>query len=268
MGNGFADINGARIYYEVDGAGFPFVMVHAGIAHSGMWDDQFREFAKDYRVIRYDMRGYGQSAPVDGEYALRRDLYGLLKFLGVEKAHVMGCSMGGGGAMDFALDYPEMVASLILVGASPRGFEYDVQPPPQWDELVKAFREGDLDRAAELDIQVWFDGRGRTPDQVDAVARNKIYEMDKIALQFEKLELGKPIPLDNPPAAKRLSEIKVPVLVIVGDLDQEDIIAAADFMVENLPDARKVVMAGTAHVPNMERPDEFNRYVRDFLKRS
>jgi pimeloyl-ACP methyl ester carboxylesterase len=114
-------------------------------------------------------------------------------------------------------------------------------------------------------MQIWVDGRGRTPDQVDAVVRNKMFEMDKIALEFEKLELGKPIPLDNPPTAKRLSEIKAPALVIVGDLDQEDIVAAADFMVENLPDARKVVMAGTAHVPNMERPDEFNRHVRDFL---
>lgn len=265
MESGFAELNNAKIYYEVDGAGFPFVMVHAGIAHNAMWDDQFREFAKDYRVIRYDMRGYGKSEPVDGEFSLRDDLYRLLKFLDVEKAHVMGCSMGGGAALEFTIEHPEMVASLILVGSGPGGFEFDEPPPPQWDDIVAAFKAGDIDRAAELDMQIWVDGRERTTAPVDPAVRQKILEMDKIAITFERMELGKHVSFD-PPAAKRIAEVKVPLLIIVGDLDAEYMMAAANFMIENVPTARKVVMGGTAHIPNMERPDEFNGYVREFLK--
>lgn len=92
--SGFAPINGANLYYEVAGQGHPLLLVHAGVADSSMWDDQFGVFAEQYRTIRYDMRGYGKSEPVAGEYANRDDLYALLKFLSVERTHLIGCSMG------------------------------------------------------------------------------------------------------------------------------------------------------------------------------
>src|SRR6185503_10402294 len=95
MSSGFADINGAKIYYELEGAGLPLVMIHGLFADHRMWDGQFAEFAKTYTVIRYDRRGYGKTAPVDGEFSGHEDLYALLKFLKVEKACVMGCSTGG-----------------------------------------------------------------------------------------------------------------------------------------------------------------------------
>lgn len=72
MPSGFADIHGAKIYYEVEGAGHPLVMIHAGIANNQMWDDQFHEFARDYRVVRYDMRGYGQTAPVEASFTVTK----------------------------------------------------------------------------------------------------------------------------------------------------------------------------------------------------
>lgn len=263
MSGGFADINGAKIYYEFEGAGQALVMIHAGIADNRMWDDQFTEFAKDYKVIRYDMRGYGQTAPVDGEYSGHEDLYALLKYLNVEKTCVMGCSKGGGVAMNFTLEHPEMVNGLIMVCSGPGGFEFDSPPPPEWEELGAAWKSGDLEKTAAMETHIWVDGMTRTPDQVDAAVRDKVTAMNMIALKNEKLGLGKELELD-PPAAKRLREIQVPTLLIVGQYDTPYLIAAGDFMADNIAGAQKVVLA-TAHIPSMERPEEFNLLVRTFL---
>lgn len=262
---GFADINGAKIYYETAGTGRNLVMLHAGIADNRMWDDQFSAFGQDYRVIRYDQRNYGQSAPVqNAEFRRLDDLTALLDFLKVDSAIMMGCSMGGGLAIDFTLQNPARVEALILVGSGPDGFEFDEPPPPYWDELVAAFKDGDIEHTAELEARLWFDGTGRTPEQVDASIRQKMIEMNTIALNNEKAGTGKELASESK-ASTRLSEIRVPTLVIVGDRDTAYLLAAADYMAANIASAQKVVMPNTAHVPSMEYPTEFNRIVRDFL---
>ncbi|MEZ4670315.1 MAG: alpha/beta hydrolase [Anaerolineae bacterium] len=261
---GFAEINGAKLYYEVAGSGHPLVMVHAGIADNRMWDDQFNAFADQYRVIRFDQRGYGQSPPVDGEFSRHQDLYELLKFLNVDRAYLMGCSLGGGVSLNFALEYPDMAAALILVGSGPGGFDVKKDPPKQWDDIVKSFEANDLERTAELEVQVWVDGASRTPEQVDAALRAKVFDMNLIALKYEKLECGKELSLE-PAAAVRLGDLRIPVLLVVGDLDTPYIQAANDFMLENLHFGQKVVMTGTAHVPNMEYPQVFNQHLSTFL---
>jgi 3-oxoadipate enol-lactonase len=263
MSGGFADINGAKMYYEMEGTGHPLVMIHAGIADNRMWDDQFMAFAQHYKVIRYDMRGYGKTAPVEGEYSGHDDLHALLKYLNVEKAYLMGCSKGGGVALNFTLQHPEMSAALIMVCSGPGGFEFDEKPPPQWDELVAAWKSGDLEKTAEIETHIWVDGLTRTPDQVDSKVRDKVTEMNMIALKNEKLGLGKEKELD-PPAAKRLSEIHVPTLVIIGEYDTPYLHAAGNFMAETVAGAQKVVMP-TAHVPSMERPHELSQHVKQFL---
>jgi pimeloyl-ACP methyl ester carboxylesterase len=262
--SGLADINGAKMYYEVAGSGHPLIMVHAGIAHSGMWDDQFAFFAEHYQVIRFDMRGFGQTVPVEGEFSNREDLHALLKHLRVERAYLMGCSKGGGVCMDFALEHPEMATALIMVGSGPGGFEFETEPPKQRDEIIKTFEAGDLERTSELETQVWVDGQGRTPDQVNPAVRRKVFEMNLMALKYEKMGLGKEKPLD-PPAVQRIQELKLPTLIVYGDLDTPYIVAAADFMARHIAGAKKALMPGTAHVPNMERPAEFNQQVLAFL---
>src|SRR5690606_6601331 len=122
MSTGFADINGARLYYEVAGEGPALVLLHAGICDSRMWDDQFAAFAKHYRTVRYDLRGYGQSNPVAGRFAHYEDLRALLDHLGIERAYLIGVSFGGMIAIDFTLTYPQRVAGLILVGTGVDGY--------------------------------------------------------------------------------------------------------------------------------------------------
>ncbi len=262
---GVADVNGAQVYYEIAGEGEPLVLVHAGIADGRMWDGQVGAFARRYRVIRYDMRGFGKTAMVEGPYSHHEDLRGLLDALGVGRAVLVGCSMGGGAVLDFALRHPERVGALVLVGSAVGGFEGDFEPPEQWDELVAADEAGDLGRVSELEVRIWVDGPRRRPESVDASVRDLVREMNLIALQNEASGLGEELPPD-PPAVDRLTEIVAPALILVGDSDQPMTLAAADLLARELPNAREAVMTGTAHLPNMERPEEFNRILLDYLE--
>jgi pimeloyl-ACP methyl ester carboxylesterase len=118
---GSADLNDTRIYYEVIGDGQPLVLLHTGLTTSQMWDAQWETFAEHFRVIRYDFRGFGWSRMPPGPFSPREDLYQLLRFLGIERASLVGASMDGQVAIDFTLEHPEMVAALIPVGAGVSG---------------------------------------------------------------------------------------------------------------------------------------------------
>lgn len=265
--SGFASIDHAKIFYETAGKGIPLVMIHAGVADSRQWENEFSKFAQSYQVIRYDMRGYGKSEPVDGEFSHMSDLVSLLDTLGIyDPIILMGCSMGGGIAMDFALTYPSRVKALIMVGSGPSGLELDVPAPTKFAEAEKAFEAGDLDLVAEIETQIWFDGTDRTPEQVNPEMRKLLWEMNRIALGYEVKQLGKRLPNTQMPAFDRLGDLDIPVLVIVGSHDTPYILAAADYMTEKIPSVRKVIIEDAAHLPNMDQPDEFQGIVRDFLE--
>ena len=264
---GFVTIDQARLYYETAGQGLPLVMIHAGVADSRQWNNEFAFFARNYQVVRYDMRGYGKSEPVDGDFSHLEDLAAVLNTLGLaEPVVLMGCSMGGGLAMDFALTHPSRVRALIMVGSGPSGLELDVPRPAQFADVEKAFEAGDLDRVAELEMQIWFDGIGRTPEQVNPAMRKLAYEMNRQALSHEVKGLGKRLPNTQAPAFDRLGDLKIPVLVIVGAHDTPYILAAADYMIEKIPSARKVTIQDAAHLANMDQPDEFQAAVANFMK--
>lgn len=122
---GMADVNGTQLYYEMAGSGRPLVLIHGFTLDTRMWDDQFETFARRYQVIRYDARGFGRSAVPAGEsYAPADDLRALMSFLGVEHACVVGLSMGGGIAIDFALSYPEASDALVAVDSLLGGYRW------------------------------------------------------------------------------------------------------------------------------------------------
>jgi pimeloyl-ACP methyl ester carboxylesterase len=211
------------------------------------------------------MRGFGRTAMVEGPYAHHRDRHGLLDSLGIERAFLMGCSMGGRTIIDFALENPGRVRALILVGSTVSGLEVGGDTPQQWEELVAADDAGDLERISALEVQIWIDGPYRSPDQVEEGVRDLVRETNLIALKNEASELGDER-LPKTPAVNRLGEIQVPTLVIVGDQDRPEIIEAADLLARSISHARKVVIPETAHLPSMARPAEFNRIVLEFLE--
>ncbi|MBL8091638.1 MAG: alpha/beta hydrolase [Anaerolineales bacterium] len=265
--SGFVNSGNAQLYYETAGNGTPFVMIHAGVADKRQWNNEFEFFSSNYQVIRYDMRGFGKSEPVDGEFNLMTDLVSVLDGLQVRKPIIiMGCSMGGGLAMDFALSYPSRVKALIMVGSGPSGLELDVPSLDKFAEAEKAYEAGNFDLLAEIETQIWFDGIGRTPQQVNPAMRKLAYEMNRNALAHEAKKLGKRLPNTEHPAFDRLADLNIPVLVIVGVHDTPYILAAADYMAEKIPSVQKFIIEDAAHLPNMDHPDEFQSIVKKFVE--
>ena len=264
------DPGDGAIYFETGGApdGVPLVLNHAAFLAGGMWDSQWESLGEHFRMIRYDMRGYGRSAPITGPRAARHDLLALLRHLGVQRAHLLGCSMGGELMLDLALEYPALTASLILVNSTPSGFEMQGPPPPAILELIEAAQRGDIERQIALQMQIWVDGPHRTAGQVDPAVRAHANTMNRIFVEngtWGRAMAGPPVAPLMPPAIQRLGEVRAPTLIITGALDAAEILRAAEVMAAGIPGARRANIANAAHVPNMEHPAAFNRIVLNFL---
>lgn len=264
--SGFAPVEGGQLYYEVSGAGFPLVLIHAGVADSRMWDEQVAEFGRFYRVIRYDTRGFGLTRTEPVSFSNRQDLADLLDHLGVAAACVLGLSRGGQIAVDFTLEFPERVAALIPVAAGLGGYQGELTEAElrQSAEMEALWEKKDFIPLADLEVRYWCDGPGQAEGRCDASVRERVRAMILNNYTTQTVE-PQPRPLD-PPAAGRLAEIRVPTLVIVGDLDESSVLAMADAMSQGIEGGRKVVFPGVAHMVNMERPAEFNRVVLEFLQ--
>jgi 3-oxoadipate enol-lactonase len=263
---GYADVGETKLYYEEMGQGQPLMMLHGGLLDRRMWDPQFEVFAHDYRVIRYDVRNHGNSKGVPGTFTHYDDLLKLLEHLSVEKAVIMGLSLGGRIAIDFAIAYPDKVSALILVSPGASGYEFVSEAVKENSkQMNSAFREGDLEKAVEYFQRSWTDGPHREPSEVDPAVREKVKGMALATVQnwnpeSEVKEL-------EPPAIGRLAEIQAPTLVVVGDLDMPGILEIADEVKENVTGSEVVVLAGAAHMVNMEQPQAFNNAVQGFLAR-
>ena len=267
---GFAEVNGTRLYYEMAGEGHPLILNHGGLVDNHLWDDQFDEFAKHFKTIRYDMRGFGGSGIIKNgmePYSMERDLFSLLQFLDIQKTYILGLSMGGALSIDFTLEYPEMIDALITVGAGLSGFEEDVpeELKAMFGEEEEAFKRGDIARSVEISLQIWTDGPFRTAAQVNPQVRERVRAMTTHNLERGDDQEVHPLHLE-PPAAGRLSEIHVPTLVIVGGDDVEFILKIADKLEKDIAGAKKLMIPHTAHHLNMEKPQEFNRVVIEFLE--
>jgi pimeloyl-ACP methyl ester carboxylesterase len=262
----FADINGVRIHYDVQGEGPALVLIHAAIANLNMWEAQMGPFAEHVRVIRYDVRGFGETPDPAGKYTDYEDLKALLDFLEVEKAHILGISNGGRIALDFAVTYPQMVDKLVLVAPGVPGYkvDFDWDTAERGDEFNAAKETGDLEQQAEIWTQVWVDGPDRQPKDLDPDFRRRAK-----ALARHTIELGigeGEGDIARPPAGERLDTLTMPALVMLGEEDLGGMHLIVDRLEGNLPNVRRVNMANTAHLPPMEKPDEFNRFVLDFLQ--
>ncbi len=264
MTAGYAEVNGARLYYQEAGEGHPLVLIHADIADHRMWNGQFSTFAQHYRTIAYDRRGFGQSQIGEGQYSEPADLYGLLQYLNVDRVYLIGCSMGGSTTFDFTLEHPDMVDALIPVSAIPVGYPFEGEMPAKEMEMIEALKANDIPQAAEIAAQIWVDGEGRNPDQVDAGVRNLLKEMYVNSLASMEQRDNNQTWL-KPYANGRLGEIQAPILFIYGDRDEPIFATVGEQVVKKAPHAQQVAFTNTAHMLNMEQPDEFNRIVLDFL---
>jgi pimeloyl-ACP methyl ester carboxylesterase len=261
---GFCRTPHSDLYYEVMGKGEPLILMHGGLIDHRMWDDQFALLAGRFRVVRYDIGTNGLSrsrAPGGRTY---EDLAALMDHLGIDRAHLMGLSLGGRVAIDFAVAYPERVHKVVLAAPGMSGYQFDSPEAQQYRQRIfQVWMAGDWEGVVEEFMRAWTDGPQREPDDVDPAMRERVRRMGDNCIRIH-LVIGDGLELD-PPAVGRLGEIRAPTLVVAGDLDMPGIHEIVRLVDEQVPGSRKTVLEGAAHMVNMEKAEQFNRLVLEFL---
>jgi 3-oxoadipate enol-lactonase len=262
LNTGFADIEGRKIYYEVKGHGSAIVLIHGFSLDTRMWDPQFDALSRHHRVVRYDISGYGRSSVPVRRFSSTSELAALLSKLAIEKATVIGMSMGGLIAVDFALEHPEMVEALITVGATLSGWTTREPRASRSERLFSLAGDSGLTVAKEA----WLNDPLMTPVVNTSVVRPKIRQIvsEWSGIQFTNLSTVHFLPV-SPSAITRLERIRIPTLAIAGALDDPNMLAIADTIAAKVPRGQKVTIPDSGHLLNLERPDDFNKLVSDFL---
>jgi 3-oxoadipate enol-lactonase len=238
-------------------------LIHAGIADSRMWHPQLESFAGAHRVIAPDLPGFG-ATPERETVDYRTFIRSAMDVAGMQRAAVVGTSLGGRVALELALESPERVSALVLVGPGIDGHEWSEEVRAFGEEEETALERGDLDAAVDANLRLWLAGPRRSLDDVDSEMRELVDDMQRNAFALQQNRDVMFVPLE-PPASQRLAEVSVPTLVVTGDEDVSDIHVIADKLAAEIPGARRATIADAAHLPNLERPDEFERIVLTFL---
>jgi len=259
------DIDSATLSGLQSGTGLPVVFLHAGVADSRMWSSQMEAVAEaGFRAVAYDRRGFGESESADEPFSHLSDLEAVLEQLGVHAAVFVGASTGGALAIDFALDYPERVVGLVLVGTELSGAEEPELPDevmPLIEAMEIAEERGDIEMLNRAEAHAWLDGPMSRNGRVSGAVRELFLEMNGTVLAKPRLTREEP-----PDAAlDYLAGIEAPVLLAVGSLDFPHIIARHDELSEEFDNAFATVIENTAHLPPLERPDLFNPLLLEFL---
>ena len=262
--SGFAQVHDGRLYYELTGSGDAIVLVHGNVGDRRHWDAQFNALAVDYRVIRYDVRGFGESSlPVEGRpYSDHEDLATLLDHLGVEAAHVVGFSMGSGIAVDFSLAYPDRTRSLTAVG--PWVFGYSSPTAQDMFADFAQVRAAVADGGAGAGVDAWMKAPFLTATIMDPAAGEHLRQIVS-GYSFWAFSHRSPQQVLEPSAVGRTREIQAPTLILAGEHDIPACLEVADLLDESVPESRKVIMEETGHLLQFEKPDEFNQRVIEFI---
>ncbi len=259
---GFADIDGRKVYFEMQGQGAAIVLIHGFSLDSRMWDPQFDALARHHQVLRYDASGYGRSSVPDSPISGVDELAALLRALGISRAALLGMSMGGNVAINFTLKHPEVVAALITVGSTLDGYIMQKSTRLRFRRVLAAVNDSGLAKAKEI----WLNDLLLTPVTRIAAIKAKIRQivLEWPGAQFLRSTFADFLPL-RPPAIRRLEGIRIPTLVLNGEHDDPSMLAIGDTIASRVPWAKRVIVPRSGHLVNLERPDEFNELVEDFI---
>jgi 3-oxoadipate enol-lactonase len=255
------------VWHDVHGEGPPVVLLHAGLTDSRLWEAQLGSFPQSHTVLRVDLPGFGNSPFETNPVSFRGAVRDAMDAEGIDRAALVGVSLGGNTALELTLESPERVSALVLVGAG--------LPDHDWSEDVTSFfaaeeealERGDLDAAVEANLQMWFAGPHRSLDALDPAQRELVGEMQRQAFRQQKGHEDVRMLRLEPPESERLADVDVPTLVLTGDGDVADIHRIAERLAAGIPGAERATIADAAHLPSLERPEEFDRIVLDFLAR-
>ena len=255
--------SGGRLYVQSRGQGRPVVLIHGGQLDRRMWDREFDALADQYHVIRYDVRGFGLSpAGADTSFQSYADLGALLDSLGIARASIVGLSLGGRIAVDFAIAHPEHVDRLVLLAPGVSGYPWSAGDTAWTRAMEHAIEARDTVAITDLWLRTTF----MSPAMANSAIAPRVRELSLAnSGAFLRARMGREL---EPPAWQRLRELQAPTLVVVGTSDDPDIRTIVDSIARQAPHARELVVPDAGHMLNMERPALILQAIRDFLRSS
>jgi 3-oxoadipate enol-lactonase len=232
-----------KIWAEDSGGDGPaLLLLHEGVGDSRMWDPIWPAVTSAYRAIRYDVRGFGKSPAATENYTLLADALTVLGHFGVGAAHLAGCSIGGATAIELALARPDQVNSLVLLCPAIPGYPYPKPDPAVQAQFEAAGAAGDVDSLIRLGLQVW--GRAGDDPAVTDLMRSAVRAWDNEQRFLQ----------DGEPVFERLAELRMPVVLMIGDADSPGLIASNEAAAARIAGCELIRMPGVDHYPTIRAP--------------
>lgn len=261
--SGYIKVGSDSIFYETAGKGPAIIMIHDGLVHSAIWDEQFAFFSKDHKVIRYDRRGYGNSSAVTEAFSNVDDLKQVFSYLSISNACLIAMSSGGRLAIDFTLQYPKMVNSLVLVGAVVGGFTYTNHFFTRGGHLPANLSDPvqrGIYYASEDPYEI-YSGNIKVKEKVTQL----IKDFPRKTIHFHSPESAEKNIQPELPSYKRLNEIKIPALILVGEFDMPDVHAHSGVINAGIINSERDIIPNSGHLIPIEQPELFNTAVKKFV---
>jgi pimeloyl-ACP methyl ester carboxylesterase len=266
--SGHIPAGGFKVYYEQSGEGDVVLLLHAGLQDHSMWDEQVKALSKKYRVVTIDLPFHGNTTGFDTTTLAAEVVKTVLDKLKIEKVSVAGLSMGAAITQDFIIAYPQRVNKAILISSAINGYERKFgidSASMQWfPNFFKALEAKDTALAALVFTKTWSEGIDQQGDSLTKEASHYVYKTTLTTLKQHKM-MSWPRLSEQPLAFDAIAQVKMPVLIIHGDKDLPYVATCSEYLEKTLPQAKRVLLRGVAHMLNIERPDEVNRLIIEFL---
>jgi pimeloyl-ACP methyl ester carboxylesterase len=259
--NGKVTIPNGELYFETTGKGEPLILIHAGFSDRRDWKYQIKDFGKEFTTIVYDQRGSGNSSVLTAAFSPADDLKALMDHLKIAKTVLVGHSIGGTIALDFALQYPESVAALVLIAPGLNGYSWSkeyqelmkgIWSVPQPDEMTKKYLSAPFYAIGMSEPNIKLELEAITKESFQKVLTWKTFDIQDVRWFF-------------PESISKLKELQIPTFVVYGDKDAPDIKQIVRILGENIPNIKTAQIKNVDHILNFEKPSELNTLVLDFL---
>lgn len=265
----YAESGQAELAYESTPArpdGGTVLLLHAGVTDRRSWGSLTPRLSARHQVVAYDARGFGDTRYQPEPHAPAADAFAVLDATGSGRAVLIGASLGGRTAIDFALTYPDRVDRLVVIGPGVSGapvIEDDPEPVRILAEAIDAAdSRGDVDEVNRLEAWLWLDGPAAPEGRVPSPIRDLFLDMNGRAL---RADAPGELALADPPAWDRLAEIAVPTLVLDGELDLDEVHDRCAHVADQIPNAELIRLPGVAHLPHLEDDQTCLAAIADFL---
>jgi pimeloyl-ACP methyl ester carboxylesterase len=258
--SGMVPVDGGSLYYETLGKGAPVILIHGGFGDRRMWDPQFETLSQAFRVVRYDHRGFGKSSASTQAYSPVADLVKLMDHLELKRANLVGNSMGGTLALDFALLQPDRTGAVVVIASAAGGYPTPEEDMKSVDQVMRTAREKGTAAALPLWLQHPMIGVAMSHPAAGPLVRTMVEDNQKMLVADHWPQ--EPM---SPPAYERIAGLNANVLFIVGDRDVASVRAGADASAARIKKAKVITIKDADHLPHMEKPAEVNKLLVEYI---